>query len=86
MSLYLLPNHLVRTHAGMTSFRFGRVHSVIPNSLCPHPHIEARFIGGLLVELEKRTAEDLAEQLVAALRKLPFIPEEIHDAIGLEDG
>ena len=44
VNIHHTPNHLVRTHDGLTSFRFGRLYSVIPNSLCPHPHIEARFV------------------------------------------
>ena len=83
-NIHQSPNHLVRNHEGLTSFHFGGLHSVVPNSLSPHPHVDVRFCGGVKVELTPETAADLARRLPEALAALPFIPEP-HDYVGGEE-
>lgn len=81
---YPTPNHLVRNHDGYTSFNFGLLHSVTPMVLCPHPHVDLRFVGGLKLELTPLTVRALSLQLPGAVVRLGFIPD-VHDAIGLGD-
>lgn len=82
MSLpYPTPNFLVRNHDGMTTFHFGKLHSITPNSLCKTPHIEVHFVGGVRVELTPETAAELARDIPGVLARLPFIPE-LWDAAG----
>lgn len=64
------PNHLVRNHEGLTSFRFGRLHSVVLNTVNSHTHVDLHFVGGVRMELDPQTAATLTAQLTVLVAKL----------------
>lgn len=71
---------------GDTTFghHFGGIYSVTPICLpgVGHvPHVDVRFLFGLLLQLSPGTAMDLARELERAVAKLPVVPD-VHDAIG----
>lgn len=82
------PNH-AHLHAGETSlgFSFGLLRSVTPihfGGLGHAPHLEARFSGGLRIDLTPEVLVALIRQGTEALALLPF-PPNIHDYCA-EDG
>jgi hypothetical protein len=83
----LLPQNHLRFGRGATHFAtdFGDLYSITPVSLIGnghHPHIEVRFQHGLRIDVQPDVLADLYRQIPAALAKLPFAIDGIHDAVG----
>lgn len=84
-----LPHHLRYQH-GSTHFSddFGAFHSVTPINLIGEghtAHLEIRSCYGLRLDVSAQWLTELVRQAPAALAKMPFIPEQIHDAVGVDE-
>lgn len=82
-----MPNHL-HFASGETSFGncFGDLRSVTPIHFAGAghvPHIEARFLGGLRLDMTPAVFTELLRAGQEALAKLPQWPE-VNDAVGGE--
>ena len=71
-------------HSGDVTFgaRFAGLVSCRPVNLAGighQPHVEARFLHGVRLELDRQTASDLAQALTRSVASLPLIPD-LHDA------
>lgn len=87
MSINDSPNAVY--HSGDFTFgsRFGGLVNCHPVNLAGQghlPHIEARFAFGIRLELDRKTAVELARALTESVAALPFQPDDVHDATGGE--
>lgn len=83
-----LPNR-IHLNAGVTSDHtfgagFGPLINCHPVNLAGQghqPHVEARFAFGIRLELDRATACELARALTESVAALPFLSDDVHDAI-----
>lgn len=79
------PNSIHFGH-GTTNFseHFGVLYSVSPHNLTGDDHdptIQVRFCYGLRLDFAPGAFRDMLREGERALAQLPFIPDDIHDAV-----